>query len=221
MAWRGSRPGPLGLGFVGCRTQAYNPHIVIDTALTFLAAEVNAHLLKRSGSELGAVGIGPVADDRGLWTVPQDTVRLTLFQIDEERTTREQLPERTLLGGREVTLPPPLKLNLVLLFAGRFQQYDQALRTLSLILTFFQARPLFTPASSPALPEGVERLAMDLLSYGPEQLNQMWACLGAKHLPSVIYRLRMVVLQDVEPLGTGVPITVIETSLSGYHSRRA
>ena len=138
-----------------------------------------------------------------------------LFQIDEERTTREQVPERTLIGGREVSLPPALKLNLVLLFAGRFQQYDQALRTLSLILSFFHARPVFTLANSPALPVGFERMAMDLLSYGPEQMNQMWACLGAKHLPSVVYRLRLVVLQDVEPLGTGAPITEIETTLVG------
>ena len=188
---------------------------MIDTTLSFLAEEVNAHLIKRTGTELGAVSVGPVCDDRGLWTQPVDTTRLTLFQIDEERSTRMQLPERTIIGRREVVLPPPLKLNLVLLFAGRFQQYDQALRTLSLILTFFQARPLFTPASSPALPEGVERIAMDLLSFGPEQMNQMWACLGAKHLPSVVYRLRMVLLQDQEPISTGAPITVIETTLAG------
>ena len=188
---------------------------MIDAALSFVASEVNAHLRKRTGAELGAVAIGPVVDDRGSWTVPQDSMRLTLFQIDEERTVREPLPERTLVGGREVLLPPPLKLNLVVLFAGRFQQYDQALRTLSHILAFFQARPVFTPSDSPALPIGIERLAMDLVSYGPEQLNQMWACLGAKHLPSVVYRLRMVVLQDVEPVGSGLPILSIETSLQG------
>ena len=192
---------------------------MIDAALSFIAAEVNAHLLKRSGSGLGAVSMGPIADDRGLWTVPQDSFRLSLFQIDEERTTRQQVPERTLIGGRDVALPPVLKLNLVLLFAGRFQQYDQALRTLSLILSFFHARPVFTPASSPALPVAFERLAMDLLSYSPEQMNQMWACLGAKHLPSVVYRLRLVLLQDVEPLGTGAPITEIETTLVGRSGR--
>lgn len=200
---------------MGQLTPAYNRHIVIDTTLSFLADEVNSYLLKRTGTTLGAVDVGPLCDDRGLWTQAVDSTRLTLFQIDEERTLREQLPERTLIGGREVSLPPPLKLNLVLLFAGRFQHYEQALRTLSLILAFFQARPLFTPTSSPALPEGVERVAMDLLSYGPEQLNQMWACFGAKHLPSVIYRLRMVVLQDLEPATTGKPITVIETHLAG------
>lgn len=188
---------------------------MIDAALSFLASEVNTQLQKRTGTELGAVSVGPLVDDRGLWTVPQDTVRLTLFQIDEERSLREQVPERTLIGGREVALPPPLKLYLVLVFAGRFQQYEQALRTLSLILAFFAARPLFTPTSSPGLPEGIERLAIDLLSYGPEQLNQMWACLGAKHLPSVVYRLRIVALQDQEPLASGLPITTITSTLTG------
>ena len=194
---------------------AFIRFIVIDTALNFIADEVNAHLRKRTGGELGAVEIGPLVDERGNWIVTLDTMRLTLFQIDEERTLREQMPERTLVGGREVLLPPPLKLNLVLLFAGRFQQYDQALRTLSHIMAFFQARPLFTPSDSPSLPPGLERVSLDLLSYGPEQLNQMWACLGAKHLPSVVYRLRLVALQDVEPIGTGLPITTIATSLHG------
>jgi hypothetical protein len=188
---------------------------VIDTALTFIASEVNVHLVKRTGSELGAVELGPLVDDRGNWIVPQDTMRLTLFQIEEERALREQVPERTMVGGREIWLPPPLKLNLILLFAGRFQQYDQALRTLSHILTFFQARPVFTTADNPGLPPGIERLAVDLVNYGPEQLNQMWACLGAKQLPSVVYRLRMVVLQDVEPIGTGLPITTIATTVHG------
>jgi hypothetical protein len=188
---------------------------VIDSALGFIADEVNAHLLKRTGSALGEVGLGTLVDDRGTWTVPMDSTRLMLFQVDEERVLREQVPERTLIGSREVVLPPPLKLNLVLVFAGRFQQYETALRTLSHIMAFFQARPLFTPSDSPALPAGVERLAMDLLSWGPEQLSQMWTCIGAKQLPSVLYRLRMVVLQDVEPLGTGQPITTIETTLRG------
>ena len=189
--------------------------MVIDTALDFIADEVNAHLRKRTGNELGAVDIGPLVDDRGNWLGPMDTMRLTLFQIDEERVLREQMPERAIVAGREVMLPPPLKLNLVLLFSGRFQQYAQALRTLSHIMGFFQARPLFTPADSPALPEGLERLALDLLSYGPEQLNQMWTCFGAKHLPSVVYRLRLVALQDMEPIGTGMPVTSIQTSLHG------
>jgi hypothetical protein len=193
----------------------YKRRTVIDAALDFIAREVNAHLLKRTGGELGAVQVGPLVDDRGNWVVAMDTLRLTLFQIDEERMLREQLPERTIVGGREVVLPPPLRLNLVLLFAGRFQQYGQALRTLSHLMAFMQARPLHTPAESPGLPAGIERIALELLSWTPEQLNQMWACFGARHLPSVVYRMRAVTLQDSEPVGTGAPITTIAASLGG------
>ena len=35
--------------------ETYNGPIVIDAALSFVADEVNAHLRKRTGTELGAV----------------------------------------------------------------------------------------------------------------------------------------------------------------------
>ncbi len=185
---------------------------MIDAALKFIADQVNAQLRKRTGASLGEASCGPLVDDKGAWVQPLDTL---LFQIDEERALREQVPSRVIVGGREVVMPPPLKLNLVVVIAARFQQYDQALRTLSLVLGYFQSHPLFTPSDSPALPAGIDRLAIELQSYGPEQLNQMWTCFGGKHLPSVVYRLRMVVLQDDEPSGTGAPITQIDTVLHG------
>jgi hypothetical protein len=188
---------------------------VIDAALKFITDQVNAQLRKRTGASLGEASCGPLVDDKGAWVQPLDTLRLALFQIDEERALREQVPSRVIVGGREVVMPPPLKLNLVVVIAARFQQYDQALRTLSLVLGYFQSHPLFTPSDSPALPAGIDRLAIELQSYGPEQLNQMWTCFGGKHLPSVVYRLRMVVLQDDEPSGTGAPITQIDTVLHG------
>ena len=124
-----------------------------------------------------------------------DTTRLTLFQIEEDSPARQQMPAMwTVTSQREGS--PPLQLNLVVLFAARFQQYERALSTLSLIVSFFHARPVFTQASSPALPDGLEKVVIELLSYGPEQMSQMWSCLGAKHLPSLVYRLRIAVLQE-------------------------
>ena len=168
---------------------------MLGTTLSFLADEVNAHLVKCTGTALGAVSVGALCDDRGLWVQAMDTTRLTLFQIEEDSAAHHQLPPMlTATGAREGS--PPLQLNAVLLFAVRFQQYEQALGTLSLILGFFHARPVFTQASSPALPDGLEKVVIELLSYGPEQMSQMWSCLGAKHLPSLVYRLRMVVRQE-------------------------
>ena len=54
---------------------------MIDTALQFLADEANAYLLRRTGSELGAVTPGTVVADAGRWTGPMDTTRLLMFQV--------------------------------------------------------------------------------------------------------------------------------------------
>lgn len=179
---------------------------MLNAVLTFLATEVNRNLARRAPMVEGAGMLpGPVADDRGQWAMPLNSLGLTLFQIDEERTLRSQPPERVVLGGREIALPPELKLNATLLVSARFTQYASALAELSQVLSFFHGRPLFTPAESPGLPEGIDRLAMDLLNYGPEQTNQLWTCLGARHLPSLVYRMRLVVLpeQPVAPPSGG------------------
>jgi hypothetical protein len=49
------------------------------------------------------------------------------------------------------------------------------------------------------------------LSY--EQLNQMWGFIGGKQLPSVIYKFRMVIVQDTEPSAYLPPVTAITTDL--------
>jgi len=187
---------------------------MIELALKFLSDEANGFMARRLGLDLGKLDVGPFVDyTTGALSIGMDTTRMTLFQIEEERVMREQLPVRQIVGGRELTLPPPLKVNLIVVISGRFQKYDQCLRQLSLLLTFFQAHPIFTPAGYPSMPAGIERLSIELLNYGPEQLNQLWTCLGSKHLPAMVYRVRMLWLQDVEPQGTGQPVTGIQTRM--------
>ena len=117
-----------------------------------------------------------------------------------------------LVKGSQVTLQPELRLNLTLLFAANLTPYEMSLRGF----------PRCSPSSVPPrlrlrrIPRAgprIGRLVVEMMSYGPEQLNQIWAYLGAKYLPSVIYRVRMVVLQDVEPQGIGEPITGIALDL--------
>lgn len=189
---------------------------MLDVALKFLADEMNAHLERR----LGAAGAGKavasaLVDDSGKWLLPDNQIGLTLVALDEERTLRAQLPERVAIASRDVELHPPLQLNLVLLLAARFARYDQALGFLSQGLVFFQAHPVFTPSTHPALDARIDKLVVEMLAYGPEQLNQTWACLGAKYLPSALYRVRMVALQDVEPQSVGRPIEEVRTALDG------
>lgn len=187
---------------------------MLDVALKFLTAELNAYLLLRTGSDLSKAEVCRLVDDTGKWAVPEDKLGVALINLEEERAVKPQLPETTLADGRHVVLQPALNLNLYVLFAAHFKQYDEALRYLSHALTFFQAHPSFTPDAYPGLDPQIAKLTADLQSLTYEQVNQIWGFLGGKQLPSALYRVRMVTLQDVAPTFEP-PVTRIEPVLHG------
>ena len=187
---------------------------MLDAALKFLVGEVNGYLLRRTGdADNNKLLLGPLVDDKGNLLPADNVLVLTLFQIEEERALNARFAERTLVGLREVTRPAPLRLNLTLLLSARFANYETGLRRLSLAMTFLHAQPVFMPANAPAMPEGIEQMTLEMVNQTPEQLNQMWACMGAKYQPSAVYRLRMLLLQDDEPSDAGQPITHIQATL--------
>jgi hypothetical protein len=188
---------------------------MLDSALEFFRDEVNAFIAARMGSPGVEVGLTRLVDETGKYAFAEDSLGLTLINLEEERTFRAQLPERSTNGGRSVVHEPALKLNLHILVAAHFKRYDEALKFLSCVLTYFQANAAFTAAAYPALDPRIERLTAELQSLTFEQLNQVWAYLGAKYLPSAVYRVRMVVLQDVAPTLAGPPITAIAAELRG------
>src|SRR5574343_372805 len=187
---------------------------MLDVALAFLASEFNAYLLRRTGSStLGRVVPGQIVDHKGELLVESGSVGMMLVNVEEERALREQAMSRVVKGGREMLLQPELKLNLTLLFAARMADYPTTLKALSYVLSFFQSHPAFGADDYPGLDRRIGKLVVELHSVGPETLNQLWASIGAKYMPSVLYRVRLVVIQDNEPTETGAPITGIGIDL--------
>lgn len=186
---------------------------MVDSAVAFLALELNAYL-KRLAADVVQVVPGGIAQEDGKWAGDNNTIRLAVVNVEEERTLRSPVPERVLVNGVHVVMPAELKLNLQVVFAVKHSMYDHTLRYLSHILRFFQSHSAFSPADYPALDPSIGKLTVELLSYGPEQLNQLWAYIGAKYLPSAVYRVRMLVLRDTEPMGVGRPITEIDAGVA-------
>lgn len=193
---------------------------MLDAAITFLADELNSYLRKR-GALAQAEDIAlpsALVNDKGEWVLPEQKIGLTLTNIEEESVLREPLPERVYLDGSHVVRQPALRLNLTVLFAAHFaantEGYKRALNFLSHVLTFFQAHPSFSHDNYPGLNPRIEKLNIELLSCSSEQLNQTWAYLGGKYLPSAIYRVRMVTLQDSEPAEISRPISSIVTKVT-------
>lgn len=180
---------------------------MLDSVLKFFADEINAYLQTQGGALGGTpVKASAIVGDDGKYTIEDDHVAVTIINLEEEAAAKEQLPHTTYQDGQTVTLEPALNLNLYLLFAARFTHYDQAIKYLSHILTYFQARRVFTREKYAAMNRGLSRLVVELQRVDYEQLNQIWAFIGAKHLPSVIYRIRMVPVQEGAQTGVRPPV---------------
>jgi len=186
---------------------------MLDVAGNFLTKELNSYLFARTGATFGNALLSRIVDDAGKWAIPDDQIGVSMVNVEEERALKSQVPYPTYSNGRHVVLEPEIKLNLHVLFAANFKAYDQGLKQLSYVLTFFQGHPVFTRERYPGLDARIDRLGVDLIGLSFEQLNQLWAFVGAKQLPAVVYRVRLVALQDDEPLSVGAPITKIDAAV--------
>jgi hypothetical protein len=175
---------------------------MIDNALIFLKDEVNKYMMLESGAatldERVVLSNIVNVDSDNSGNLPIDKVVLSLICIEEERQLKAQDHYARTTNGSLYTANPEMRFNLYVLFAAHFQNshYDEALKFLSLILRFFQGRNVFDIKEYPELKEDVKRLIVDLHTQPMEQQSQLWQALGGKFLPSVMYKIRMLTVNE-------------------------
>lgn len=180
---------------------------MINSAFSFLKSEINSYINFKTGTA-DSLDISPLTDNTG--QILTDKLGLTLVNVEEDRSTQPLPQLKTTPTGTLSRTNPKTLLNFYLLFSANFENnYDEALKHLAFIITFFQARNVFIPSTHPALPEGIEKLIFEMVTLSLEQQNNLWASLGAKYRPSVVFKMRMLLLEDNLPLGSDIPITEI------------
>ena len=171
---------------------------MIDTTLVFLSDQLNAYVARRFSysSRDPLVVVASLSSLDG--TVPSDIdgkVVLTLVNVEREAaagSTPQLRPE----SGGFARLAPPLHLNLYILVSACFPgNYIQALKLLSAVVGYFQGKPTFAPTLA-GFPPGLEKLTLEIVNLDPQGLNNLWAGLGGKYLPSVLYKARMLTVQE-------------------------
>lgn len=171
---------------------------MIDKAMAFIVGELNNVLLARfEGNEKLAVLSSVSNPDGTLPPVIENKLVVSLINIEREGAAGGN----TWQGRRESEninrVSPPFTLNLLLLITASFSSdYAQALKALGVAMGLFQGKPSFNPQNSPDFPAEMEKLSMELVNMSIHEVNNVWAILGAKYMPSVIYKMRMLVLQE-------------------------
>lgn len=190
---------------------------MIDNVLKFTAGEVNKYVIRKIDPALDPsitkwVELGNVTtvingeEDAGDL---KGKAILTLVNIEEDKVSK--LPnnisrKNDLIEYRN----PKMFLNLYCLFSVSNKDYEKGLEQLSYIIQFFQNKNVITqkdnPSANPALDAGVDKIIFDLVTLSFEQLNHLWGILGAKYLPSVLYKMRLIAIEDGTPDGQALPI---------------
>lgn len=175
---------------------------MIDQALDFLCRQVNNYLTIKldpppSGDAIILYNVSQLTDGSGgaNGSNTASNAFLTLVNIEEDRISKSQ--ENFVRKANSVVYKnPKIYLNLYVLFSVNLSSYLEALKRLSLIIQFFQYRNVFDINNSPTLDPNIEKLIAEMYSMGFEQVNHLWGTLGGKYLPSVLYKVRLISIED-------------------------
>ncbi|RZJ91752.1 MAG: DUF4255 domain-containing protein [Chryseobacterium sp.] len=181
---------------------------MINTALDFLSKEINSNLNNIAGTtNEDFIVVSSIVYD-GKLAIPDKTLGLTLMNIEEDRVAKDQRVTVRNMQGDIETRNPDIYLNLFVLISANFHyeetesprlDYLEGLKRLSQVISFFQGKNVFTQANSPLLAltdNKIERLSAELFSFNFEQMNHFWSIIGHSYLPSVLYKIRILTIQE-------------------------
>jgi hypothetical protein len=143
---------------------------------------------------------------------------LSLVNVEEDRVAKQQ-ENYTVSDISAIYKSPPLYLNLYVLFAvnknSSLKDYEDSLLWLGHIIQFFQYQQVFTPGTHPNLNEKIQKIIIDLHSLNFEQVNNLWGTLGGKYLPSALYKIRQITIDENAIEAEGGLIKQINTVAKG------
>ncbi len=185
---------------------------MISHALSIVVNELNNFLAESFNAPTPQVRLGNIAEGfvsgAGGAGLPRDMVYLSIVNIKEEKTLKN-VPNyvRNDVNLKATYENPPVFLNFMTLFTSTYTDYTNALLMLSRVIRFFQFKNAFdqdnvAPASitnsSPVNDaDKLEtfKLIFDIYSPTMEEVNYLWATLGGKQYPFVLYVMRMLDLK--------------------------
>lgn len=179
---------------------------MIMDALLLVSSELNDYVRQRLNSEGETlVYLSSITDGSGSNSSPNDAITITLTSAEEECVNRAQQLTRVRKGDKYHFTEPEIRINLHIIISVRpskntdgSKSYINALKRLSIVSEFFQGNRYFDQSSirNPAISKNLERVVVNLHTAGFEQLSYVWGMHGGNYLPSLMYKLSLITIQQ-------------------------
>lgn len=179
---------------------------MLRQALELVSSELNAYLT--NGMTMNLVVCDNIArwenkDDNNHNEPMEGKVVLTLVGIEEENhlaqpnyTTRNPNTQETTYKN------PPVKFNSYWLFTMNRENYLDAMDSLSGVIRFFQGKSHFSSNDF--------ELFFKLHAPTFEEANHLWAMLGGKQIPYIMYKVRLFELERSMPANAVPPVQQVQ-----------
>ena len=92
----------------------------------------------------------------------------------------------------------PIYLNMYVLFYSLFNEklYEESLKFISAIIGFFQSKKVFTPNNTSGLDQQIDKILVEINNISFHEQSNILSALGAKYAPCVLYKMRMVGIEE-------------------------
>ena len=172
---------------------------MIDAAIDHIATNVNQQLMRSFGLTEEVVVVSNLLEQDGtVATHVNNKIVLSLVNIEKENAVMAQPRGGASPAMRSIVSNPPIYFNLYLMFASYFSgsNYQEGLKFISQTIGYFQGQSVFDQQNSPGLDRNISKLVMDIYNLDITNLSNLWGVLSGKYLPSVLYKVRIVMVDS-------------------------
>jgi hypothetical protein len=176
---------------------------MIHEVLPAIVHELNRFLMsKHNMTEEKAILSHLVNADGSIAVQESDKVIVTLVNIEAERSKSNTGTYKSNSSGGFTKMNPAVDINIYILFSAYFssENYVEGLKFISSVIAFFQSRQgIFSTQNTPALNGIIEKLSAEMVSTELNNQSTIWTGIGAKYLPSVLYRIKTLSIEHQLP----------------------
>lgn len=179
---------------------------MIGVSLEYLRKVLDQNLMTNLGIDGSVVVLNNLVDMNG--NSPQknqNKLVVTLVNLEYEVNKQFYGGQRH-DAGQISRINPAVCFNLDILISANFDEYSEALKFLTATIGFFQENLSFTRADHPTLPDGISNLKFEIENSPSGKTHNLWTALGAKYLPSIIYKIRHVSVFSEQIKGSSAAI---------------
>lgn len=164
----------------------------MDKALQFLFDQLNSALKNQFGVTENMVAVGRIKTLDGIF--PQENENkliLSVLNISLENERRFNDSRMGFASSGKATKISPLHLNLNVLLAANDSDELEGLKLLQCGIQYFQAHPTFSKSSNAELSEEIDKITIEPYPLSLKETESVWNSLGCVALPSVMYKVRV------------------------------